>query len=75
MAWARIGEVGWERLLNRQGLTWKKLDEATRAAVTGADAARTLMLDKPSIVKRPVVRWPDGALTVGFDADDWARRA
>jgi Spx/MgsR family transcriptional regulator len=71
-AW--IAQVGWERLVNRQGLTWKKLDEGTRAAVTGADAARALMLDKPSIVKRPVVAWPGGAVTVGFDADDWARR-
>ena len=66
--------VGWERLLNRQGTTWRKLDEATRAAVTDAGSARALMLAQPSVIKRPVVQWTDGAVTVGFDADDWTRR-
>jgi arsenate reductase-like glutaredoxin family protein len=32
------------------------------------------MLAQPSVIKRPVVRWQDGAVTVGFDADDWLRR-
>jgi arsenate reductase-like glutaredoxin family protein len=32
------------------------------------------MLAQPSIIKRPVVRWPDGAITVGFNAADWAQR-
>ena len=33
-----------------------------------------LMIDQPSVIKRPVVEWPDGAVTVGFDAADWAGR-
>jgi arsenate reductase-like glutaredoxin family protein len=32
------------------------------------------MLAQPSTIKRPVVEWPDGAITVGFDAADWSRR-
>jgi Spx/MgsR family transcriptional regulator len=67
--------VGWERLLNRQGTTWRKLDDAAKAAVTDGASARALMLAQPSVIRRPVVVWPDGATTVGFDADDWARRA
>lgn len=66
--------VGWERLLNRQGTTWRKLDDAAKAAVTDAASARALMLAQPSVIRRPVVRWDDGSLTVGFDADEWARR-
>lgn len=66
--------VGWERLLNRQGTTWRKLDDAAKAAVSDAASARALMLAQPSVIRRPVVEWPDGATTVGFDADDWARR-
>ncbi|MBL8345796.1 MAG: ArsC family reductase [Rubrivivax sp.] len=68
-AW--IAQVGWERLVNRQGLTWKKLDEATRAGVVDAASARALMLASPSLVKRPVVAWPGGELTVGFDEARW----
>jgi arsenate reductase-like glutaredoxin family protein len=32
------------------------------------------MLAQPSLIKRPVVRWPDASISVGFDEDDWARR-
>lgn len=71
-AW--IAVHGWERLLNRQGTTWRRLDDATRAAVTDAASARALMLAQPSVIRRPIVEWSDGATTVGFDADDWARR-
>lgn len=72
-AW--IAAAGWERLLNRQGQTWRKLDEATRAGVTDAAAARALMLAAPSVIKRPVVQWPGGEVTVGFDAAHWAALA
>ncbi len=71
-AW--LAAAGWERLLNRKGTTWRQLDEATRAAVIDTASARAVMLANPSTVKRPVVEWPGGAVTVGFDADDWSRR-
>jgi len=69
-----LDAAGWERLLNRQGSTWRKLDEAQRAAAHDTAGARALMLAAPSIIKRPVVQWPDGVISVGFDAADWARR-
>ncbi|HET7794382.1 MAG TPA: ArsC family reductase [Rhizobacter sp.] len=58
--------VGWEKLVNRQGTTWRKLDADVQAGVTDAVSARRLMLDQPSVIKRPVVRWADGTVTVGF---------
>ncbi|KAB1025480.1 ArsC family reductase, partial [Cronobacter sakazakii] len=39
-----IAELGWEALLNTRGTTWRKLDEAQRAAITDADSAAALML-------------------------------
>jgi arsenate reductase (glutaredoxin) len=69
-----LGAVGWERLLNRQGTTWRKLDEARRGAVVDREGARALMLEQPSVIKRPVVQWADGAISVGFDVGDWSRR-
>ena len=65
-AW--LAAVGWETLLNRQGTTWRKLPDATREAVIDAASARAVMLAHPSAIKRPVVEWPDGRVTVGFDA-------
>lgn len=69
-----IDAVGWEKVLNRQGTTWRKLDPAAQAAVQDAASATALLQREASAIKRPVVEWPDGAITVGFSADDWARR-
>lgn len=62
-----IGQIGWERLLNRAGTTFRKLPEEER---TGIDAgrARRLMLAQPSMIRRPVLELgPGGRLLVGFD--------
>lgn len=69
-----LATVGWERLLNRQGTTWRKLDEATKAAVTDTESARSLMLSQASVIKRPVVEWGGKDVTVGFDSADWQTR-
>lgn len=69
-----LAAAGWQALLNRRGTTWRKLDANRQAAVVDAPSARALMLEQPSVIKRPVVQWPDGAITVGFDAADFARR-
>ncbi|MBH9552878.1 arsenate reductase [Inhella gelatinilytica] len=63
-AWA--DQVGWERLLNRAGTTWRKLDEATQGLAHDAAGAIGLMATHSSLIKRPVVDWGGGRLTVGF---------
>lgn len=72
-AW--MAAAGWQRLLNRQGTTWRKLDAAAQAAAADQAGARVLMLAQSSVIKRPVVEWADGSITVGFDAQEFARRA
>jgi Spx/MgsR family transcriptional regulator len=69
-----LSVAGWERLLNRQGTTWRKLDDATKAAVTDAASARALMLAQASVIRRPVVEWSEDTVTVGFDVQDWQER-
>ncbi len=67
--WA--GKVGWEKLLNRAGTTFRKLPEADRADLTEAKAI-ALMVAQPSMIKRPVlVRGDD--LLVGFRPEEWER--
>ncbi|MBS0443302.1 MAG: ArsC family reductase [Proteobacteria bacterium] len=68
-AWVKA--LGWETLLNRKGTTWRKLDAPRQAAVTDAASAIALMLEQPSVIRRPVLLRGE-ALRVGFDADDWA---
>ncbi len=66
--------LGWEKLLNRKGTTWRKLDDTTQAAVLDASSASALMLAQPSVIKRPVVVWRDGSVSVGFDAARYLAR-
>jgi Spx/MgsR family transcriptional regulator len=61
-----LGAVGWEKLVNRQGTTWRKLADDVKASVNDEASARALMLQQPSVIKRPVVEWGDGGVTVGF---------
>jgi len=69
--WVRA--VGWERLLNRSGTTFRKLPEAERQGLD-ADKAIGLMLAQPSMIKRPVLE-ADGKLLVGFRPEDYASLA
>ncbi|MGC8121263.1 ArsC family reductase [Marinobacter sp. VGCF2001] len=62
--------VGWETLLNKRGTTWRKLPDEVRDTIS-AQSAHQIMLENPSIIKRPVVERGDD-VTVGFNADDWA---
>ena len=69
-----LAAAGHEKLVNRKGTTWRGLDEATRTAVVDNASARALLLQHASVIKRPVVEWADGSVTVGFDAADWLER-
>jgi arsenate reductase (glutaredoxin) len=71
-AW--IAAAGWDKLLNRQGTTWRKLDPQAQLQAGNGRGARDLMLAQPSVIKRPVAEWPDGTVTVGFDEAQWALR-
>jgi arsenate reductase (glutaredoxin) len=67
-AWTR--ELGWEKLVNRKGTTWRKLGADVQDRVNDAASARALMQAEPSVIKRPVVEW-GAQTTVGFDAAAW----
>src|SRR5688572_10498903 len=48
--WSR--ELGWERLLNRAGTTFRKLPDADKVGLD-EDKAIALMLSQPSMIRRP----------------------
>ena len=64
-----IEHLGWEALLNRQGTTWRKMPDAEKQAVVDAPSARAAMLAHPSLIRRPVVEWGNGEISVGFTTD------
>ncbi len=67
-----VATLGWEALLNRSGATFRKLPDAARADLD-ATRAIDLMLDQPSMIRRPVL--VDGSgIEVGFKPDAYAAR-
>jgi len=66
--WAR--KVGWEILLNRAGTTFRKLPDARKADLDERRAIE-LMLEQPSMIKRPVLE-RGAALLVGFSPEKYA---
>jgi arsenate reductase (glutaredoxin) len=65
--WAKA--VGWETLLNRSGMTFRKLPEKDKEGITAARAMK-LMREQPSMIKRPVLETGNSIL-VGFKPDDY----
>lgn len=62
-----LAELGWEKVINRSGTSWRKLDDAQKAAVVDAASAARLAQEQPSVIKRPVVHWADDRLSIGFN--------
>jgi arsenate reductase len=61
-----LKQLDWEQLVNRRGTTWRQLPDDTKAAVCDEASAIRLMLEKPSVIKRPVLEM-DGKIVLGFD--------
>ena len=64
-------EVGWDKLLNRAGTTFRKLPDKDKSTVDEKKAI-ALMLDQPSMIKRPVLDLGGGKLLVGFKPELYA---
>ena len=64
-----LDELGFEALINKRGTTWRKLADEVKDTID-RDSARSVMLDNPSIIKRPLL--DSGSQKVlGFKADDY----
>ncbi|MBI1402443.1 MAG: Spx/MgsR family RNA polymerase-binding regulatory protein [Porphyrobacter sp.] len=68
-AW--IAAAGLDAVVNRKGTTFRKLTEADKALAQDSHTAVTLLVQQPSLVKRPVVEYPGGIL-VGFKEEEWS---
>lgn len=68
-----LQQQSWEKLVNRSGTTWRNLSDAEKNAVVDAGSAQTLMLEKTSVIKRPVVVKNDKIITLGFNEAEYAQ--
>ena len=61
---------GWETVLNKRGTTWRKLDDTTKDSITDVSSAIALMMEQPSMIKRPIAEHSNGML-IGFKEKEW----
>ncbi len=67
-------QVGWESLVNKRGTTWRQLDEAVQKKITNEKAAIALMLEKTSVIKRPLIEKNGKVVLLGFDEDEYKKK-
>jgi arsenate reductase len=70
-SWLR--QADWENLLNRKGQTWRGLPDGRKLAVHDMESALKLMLEKNSVIKRPILENNGKLVYVGFDEAAYSR--
>jgi Spx/MgsR family transcriptional regulator len=68
-----LKQASWDKLINRGGLTWRVLPEGQKQLVRDADSALQLMLEKTSVIKRPILEHNGKVLHVGFDETSYSK--
>lgn len=70
-AW--LNQTGWQNLLKKTGPTWGQLPDAVKSAIKDNASTLKLMLDKPNVIKRPVLEQDGKVLATGFIEADYER--
>lgn len=61
-----LAKTSLETLVNKQGTTFRKMDDSQKKALEKAETALPILIENSSMIKRPVITYPDGSLTLGF---------
>jgi arsenate reductase len=66
-----LTQYPWEKLINRAGLTWRGLDDATKSGIIDNASAIALMQAKTSVIKRPILEKNEQILALGFTESNY----
>lgn len=65
-----IGRFGLDKVVNRKGMTYRGLSDAQKEACQDIDGAVSVMIEKNSVIKRPIILG-NGVELIGFDEDGY----
>lgn len=68
-----LGQIGWQKLLKKTGPTWGQLPDAVKTSIQDNASALALMLEKPNVIKRPVLESKGKVLATGFNKTDYEK--
>jgi Spx/MgsR family transcriptional regulator len=66
-------QIGWEALINKKGATWRQLPKEVQEGITTQKAAIELMIEKTSIIKRPLIEENGKIIALGFDETEYKK--
>lgn len=66
-----LKQIGWQKLLKKTGPTWGQLSDEVKTSIKDDVSALALMLEKPNIIKRPVLERNGTVLATGFNEADY----
>lgn len=66
-------QIGWEALVNKKGATWRQLPKEVQEGITTQKAAIALMIEKTSIIKRPLIEENGKIIALGFDETEYKK--
>ena len=70
-AWSK--QIGWEALINKKGTTWKQLPKEFQETITNQKAAIALMMEKTSVIRRPLIEEDGKILVIGFEEAEYKK--
>ena len=66
-------QIGWEALINKKGATWRQLPKEIQETITTQKAAIALMMEKTSIIRRPLIEENGKILVLGFEETEYKK--
>jgi Spx/MgsR family transcriptional regulator len=66
-------QIGWEALINKKGTTWKQLPKEFQETITNQKAAFALMMEKTSVIRRPLIEEDGKVLVIGFEEAEYKK--
>ena len=61
----------WENLINKSGMTWRKLPDSEKNIELDKKQAIKLIMENASIMKRPIILKNKKIVTIGFDESEF----
>ncbi|RZS96165.1 Spx/MgsR family RNA polymerase-binding regulatory protein [Cecembia calidifontis] len=68
-------KVGFENLINKKGTTYRKLDDQEKKDLETKSNAIALLSEKSSMIKRPIIEFPDGSILLGLNEEEIIKKA
>ncbi|MEX0883320.1 MAG: Spx/MgsR family RNA polymerase-binding regulatory protein [Cyclobacteriaceae bacterium] len=69
-----INQLGLEVVINKKGMSYRKLEEEDKKAIGHIDTAIPVLIEKPSMIKRPIIEFGDGGIIAGLEEEKLLKR-